>query len=149
MPDGGEAGKDPQAATEAAYRRGLAEASTAAQIEANRLSVVDLRQDLDDAIRTVRELTASVQKLVNEQEQQKAVQSALAQSVKDTSDKQLSTRTFVLGLVGFLIALAALLFGGGGIVHGSTGVIVGHVVDLHALTSWHGVLSVITGAARS
>lgn len=98
-----------EGAEDRAFRRGQAAAQMKGQLEAHEARLNRINGSIDRAARSQAELASEVSSLRASIEKSAAIATARAEDVKLAAEKQVSTRTFVFGLVGAVTAIGTLL----------------------------------------
>lgn len=116
MPDEKEMLRNLSAVEEAeqrAYVRGQETTLVKSRLDEHDRRLAAINGSIDKAARKSGELADRVDKLSSLIERNAAIVSARAEDAKQAAEAQVSTRTFVLGLVGAVTAIGALLAGTG------------------------------------
>lgn len=98
-------------AEQRAYQRGQASMAMQGQIESHERRLNAINGTIERGTQTTRALTQEIADLRNSFEQSVAVTAARAADAKKAAEAQVSTRTFLLGLIGAVTAIGALLAG--------------------------------------
>lgn len=98
-----------EGAEDRAFRRGQAAAQMKGQLEAHEARLNRINGSIDRSARSQAELASEVSSLRASIEKSAAIATARAEDVKLAAEKQVSTRTFVFGLVGAVTAIGTLL----------------------------------------
>ena len=91
-----------ESAEDRAFRRGQASARLKSAVDSHEQRLNAINGSIDRLSREVSEMKAAFERSV-------AITAARAQDAKTAAEKQVSTRTFVLGLIGAVIAIGSLL----------------------------------------
>lgn len=96
-------------AEDRAFQRGQAAAKMKGQLESHEKRLNAINGSIERSTRAQERTNERLDALKNAFEQSIAIASARAEDAKTTAEKQVSTRTFVLGLLGAVAAIGTLL----------------------------------------
>jgi chromosome segregation ATPase len=98
-----------EAAEERAYQRGQATAKLKAQVESHERRLSAVNGSIERNANEMHNLAGTVSKLGEDFRQSVAITADRAQAAREAAERQVSTRTFILGLIGAVVAIGGLL----------------------------------------